>query len=481
MKKTFTQLILTLLIFPLSVFATDFSIVLEGQGRYVLTNPLGEQIGSQGTVVHEQIASSSLQLTNQGQSTYIVDAAKGTYELAMTGHTYDRNARLTITASTTRYQYDIVTKTDHSNTYELTLSQTAAISSSFTPIQLSHTDTDNTVILTWNPPLEGISHYTIYRKAWDFPFYEQLATTNQTTYQTNDSWGTVLDERNTIPTDWYSYRVTWTDANGNESVLSNTVSNSDRDGDGLNDWRETNTTGTNPDNSDTDSDNLNDFLEINLYRTDPNDPDTDDDTYSDGLEIQQGTNPLDSTSTPEASTQLDDGRDTTLESLNDGRDPGATPGTPVYEEEPFTGDDQDYGETDDPNAPVITPEPEENPTYDNGRDPGATPGDPVVPEEPPTVDESGDNDSDDPNAPPVDPVDDPSQPVLNSGRDPNDVPGEPDTPEDPNTPDETGDNDQDTVDSNWNGRSSLPTTILATENSGQHTLQRLINTVSWWG
>ena len=301
MKIFFTQFILTFLIFPLSALATDISVVLEGQGRFVLTSPAAEQLGSEGLDVYEEIASSSLQLTSRGQSAYIAGSAQGTYNLVISGHTYDRNASLSITASSSRYEFDIMTHTDRSTFWDIDVASTTVASLHFTAPILDHRDSNDTVELLWNKN-QNAEAYTIYRKAWDFPFYEHFAITSTTTFQTGDSWGTVLDERETIPTDWYSYRVTWTDIDGNESVLSNTVSNSDRDQDGFTDWREINSYSTDPELTDTDGDTLGDFLEINTYSTDPNDPDTDGDSYTDGEEVEQRTNPIDPQSYPTSDT-----------------------------------------------------------------------------------------------------------------------------------------------------------------------------------
>ncbi len=55
---------------------------------------------------------------------------------------------------------------------------------------------------------------------------------------------------------------------------------------------------TDPYDEDSDDDNLTDGEEVNTYGTDPNNEDTDFDTYSDYEEIQEGTDPLDSSSNP---------------------------------------------------------------------------------------------------------------------------------------------------------------------------------------
>jgi|GEM_PF-6532358 len=80
----------------------------------------------------------------------------------------------------------------------------------------------------------------------------------------------------------------------------------DADGDGLADWRETDTgvyvdetdTGTDPNDPDTDDDRLSDGEEVKIYLTNPLDADTDDDGHLDGVEVARGTDPLDPESFP---------------------------------------------------------------------------------------------------------------------------------------------------------------------------------------
>ena len=66
----------------------------------------------------------------------------------------------------------------------------------------------------------------------------------------------------------------------------------DADNDGLSNFDEIYTHGTDPNNPDTDDDTITDGEEINMYGTNPNNPDTDNDTLPDGVEINIfGTNP----------------------------------------------------------------------------------------------------------------------------------------------------------------------------------------------
>lgn len=68
----------------------------------------------------------------------------------------------------------------------------------------------------------------------------------------------------------------------------------DSDGDGLTDWDELHTYGTDPQNPDTDEDGLTDYEEIYMYATDPLGADTDYDGLADGAELRMyGTDPLD--------------------------------------------------------------------------------------------------------------------------------------------------------------------------------------------
>ena len=66
----------------------------------------------------------------------------------------------------------------------------------------------------------------------------------------------------------------------------------DTDGDGLGDWSEQNTFGTDPEDPDCDDDDLNDCQEVITCGTDPLDPDTDNDGMWDGWEVFYGLDPL---------------------------------------------------------------------------------------------------------------------------------------------------------------------------------------------
>jgi len=86
----------------------------------------------------------------------------------------------------------------------------------------------------------------------------------------------------------------------------------DSDSDGLSDSRESEL-GTDPTDSDTDGDGLQDGAEVNEYDTDPTDPDTDGDGYGDGAEVNEyGTDPTDGEDYP--------GRDSDGDGLSDSRE-----------------------------------------------------------------------------------------------------------------------------------------------------------------
>jgi hypothetical protein len=92
-------------------------------------------------------------------------------------------------------------------------------------------------------------------------------------------------------------------ASGADSNYVAIISDTDTDGDGLNDGYELYGIGTDPLLADTDGDGLSDFDEINRdgnpndytpgIDTDPNDDDTDDDWIKDGVEVNLGTDPFD--------------------------------------------------------------------------------------------------------------------------------------------------------------------------------------------
>ena len=66
----------------------------------------------------------------------------------------------------------------------------------------------------------------------------------------------------------------------------------DSDDDGLTDYAEVTTWDTDPTEPDSDGDGLTDYQEVVTYVTDPNDPDTDHDAISDKYEVDYGLNPL---------------------------------------------------------------------------------------------------------------------------------------------------------------------------------------------
>lgn len=83
-----------------------------------------------------------------------------------------------------------------------------------------------------------------------------------------------------------------------EEALGTVANNSDTDGDDLSDGDEVNTHGTNPLDDDSDDDGLTDGAEVSDEGTDPLDSDSDDDGFSDGWELDNGYNPLASSSSP---------------------------------------------------------------------------------------------------------------------------------------------------------------------------------------
>jgi len=100
----------------------------------------------------------------------------------------------------------------------------------------------------------------------------------------------------------YFFAATAYDSSGNESSYSNEVNATvlDTDNDGLSDNEELNVHETDPNLADTDSDGLTDAEEIQSHGTDPTLADSDGDGSPDGEEVEQGTDPQDSSSNPEA-------------------------------------------------------------------------------------------------------------------------------------------------------------------------------------
>lgn len=122
----------------------------------------------------------------------------------------------------------------------------------------------------------------------------------------------------------------------------------DSDGDGLNDVDELNTHGTDPLNPDTDDDGLSDGDEVNAYNTDPLNPDTDGDGLLDGPEV------MDHNSDPNSS-------DTDSDGLTDGEEVNrhsTNPTMPDTDGDSFSDSDEIRMGTDpnDPNDPGLIQE-----------------------------------------------------------------------------------------------------------------------------
>lgn len=64
--------ILASFILPIVIFSVSshLTISLEGQGRFVVTNPAGKQLGAQDTNIYEEIALSTIPPTDNQDSTY---------------------------------------------------------------------------------------------------------------------------------------------------------------------------------------------------------------------------------------------------------------------------------------------------------------------------------------------------------------------------------------------------------------------------
>jgi hypothetical protein len=124
-------------------------------------------------------------------------------------------------------------------------------------------------------------------------------------------------------------------------------SNRDSDADGVTNADEDDL-GTDPDDPDTDGDGLDDWLETEVTGSDPNDPDSDNDGTEDGDEIAGGSDPNDTSSPPTGDTDGD--------GLSDGEE-NALGSDPNDED----SDDDGYSDTDeamsgsDPNSANSTP------------------------------------------------------------------------------------------------------------------------------
>jgi hypothetical protein len=123
--------------------------------------------------------------------------------------------------------------------------------------------------LSWNPsddPL--VTGYRIYARYIDDPFLKLIGSSASTSYFTGESWASNSSIKKRL------YAVTGMRPDGSESFLSDTVTNDDRDHDGLSDVIET---------------SMGTFVD---------DPDSDGDKWTDGDEVLLGADPLDPESSP---------------------------------------------------------------------------------------------------------------------------------------------------------------------------------------
>jgi hypothetical protein len=137
---------------------------------------------------------------------------------------------------------------------------------------------------------ENVAHYNIYHKEYDQPYFSLLTSTSDNFFNTIHPW--VISSA--IKAKLYAVSAVLQD--GTESFLSDTVTNNDRDYDGLTDETEI-TLNTLVDNPDSDGDGMLDGQETNRG-TNPMLPDTDGDTFSDTIEENFGSDPLNIESIP---------------------------------------------------------------------------------------------------------------------------------------------------------------------------------------
>jgi hypothetical protein len=105
----------------------------------------------------------------------------------------------------------------------------------------------------------------------------------------------------------YHYRTVarngWTAAYGEDRIFM-TAGGGDQDGDGLSDFDEVNTYGTDHLDADTDNDGLSDGDEINNHGSDPLSKDSDGDGHSDAGEVYHGSDPADAGDIPDSGMTL---------------------------------------------------------------------------------------------------------------------------------------------------------------------------------
>ena len=122
--------------------------------------------------------------------------------------------------------------------------------------------TDLTTRLTWQGTGElGVTGYNIYSRFVDEPYLAKIGITSETTFDTGHPWAKDATIKTRI------YAVAAIKNASNESFLTLTAKNNDRDHDGLTDVEEA-SLGTDPTKADSDGDGFSDYTEV-LYGGNP--------------------------------------------------------------------------------------------------------------------------------------------------------------------------------------------------------------------
>lgn len=275
---------------------SNLLVALDGRIDPFLEDPSGNGTGLDPVdgQFKEQIPGSSVDIRGSSSSIEVESPAVGSYELTL-GSSFDETVAITIAyvsgdTSAISSEHALLGGGDLELGFALSATPGASISLAYAPEPPSALSAElgsgSLTSLSWTAsPSADVAEYRVYERALDRTTFSLLGTTTDLVLATGIPWAGDAATPVTL------FAVTAVDSLGNQSFLSNQVTNDDRDSDGVTDTEEA-ALGTNPDIADSDGDGLSDGEERNLG-TDPTLADSDGDGYSDGEEVAGGFDPLD--------------------------------------------------------------------------------------------------------------------------------------------------------------------------------------------
>ncbi|MGD9971511.1 MAG: alpha/beta fold hydrolase [Desulfatirhabdiaceae bacterium] len=279
------------------------NLSIDGPVSPYLVSPSGKKLGfdpSTGSIVND-FSSGDMKMDSESGFMSIENPEDGIYTLNLTS-SYQRNFRGTIGYSDeTRFEQTPFAGFVGSGAFTIRFTVGSAASPVISvdpqllpPEGLQADPLQNNGLktyLSWLPGTQqAITGYKIYGRMNNEPYLSLLWTGAAIGLNTGHAWA----ENDAITP--YLYAVSAVLSDGTETLISDMITNDDRDHDGLTDAEETGF-GSDMTLPDTDGDGLTDSEEY-IHGTSPIKMDTDEDGYSDKAEVDAGSDPLDPESEP---------------------------------------------------------------------------------------------------------------------------------------------------------------------------------------